>query len=487
MTTQFKDPLKSQVLNDAYVSKTDDDTKSGQLTMDKVSEGDTVQSVQKAINENYDVNGTSEGDVNAKVYANTNKIANGDDRKQAIEKLDAAVQTNEDDIITNAADIQAIEDDYGQPNGLATLDGSGKVPSSQLPTKLMEYEGDWDASTNSPTLANTDIDVQGTVYRVTVAGTVDFGAGNITFTVGDWVYNNGTIWNKSDEQTLSDTDALPEGSINFYYTEGRFDTSLSGKTSDDLAEGSSNLYTTKDTKANLDALVTKVTGKLYYATDEEIVYYWDGSSFVAVGTGGIPDLAKGSLVTSDGASNGELTVGTDGQVLVADSGETAGIKWETPSSGGGEVGAISSYVSDTIPTGYLLCDGSAISRATYSALYAIIGDAFGEGDGSTTFNLPDLRGRFLRGKDGGAGNDPDAGSRTASGTNGNTGDNIGSLQADQYKSHTHQFGSSNSSFGSGYPEAVDQNNGSPVFYNTSSSGGNETRPKNINVNYMIKY
>jgi microcystin-dependent protein len=58
------------------------------------------------------------------------------------------------------------------------------------------------------------------------------------------------------------------------------------------------------------------------------------------------------------------------------------------------VGAILAYGGTTAPTGYLLCNGALISRATFDDLFAIIGTAFGAGDGSTTFGLPDLRQRF---------------------------------------------------------------------------------------------
>jgi microcystin-dependent protein len=61
-------------------------------------------------------------------------------------------------------------------------------------------------------------------------------------------------------------------------------------------------------------------------------------------------------------------------------------------------GAILPYGGTAAPTGYLLCDGSAVSRTTFSALFTVLGTAFGAGDGSTTFNLPDLRGRFPLGK-----------------------------------------------------------------------------------------
>lgn len=93
--------------------------------------------------------------------------------------------------------------------------------------------------------------------------------------------------------------------------------------------------------------------------------------------------------------------------------------------------------SSTVSAGWLLCDGTGVSRTTYSALYAEIGDSCGHGDGSTTFNLPDYRGQFLRMVSGASGRDPDASSRTAMNTGGNTGNNVGSVQAGQYASHTH--------------------------------------------------
>lgn len=57
-------------------------------------------------------------------------------------------------------------------------------------------------------------------------------------------------------------------------------------------------------------------------------------------------------------------------------------------SGGSPVGVILMFAGTTAPTGYLLCDGSAISRSTYSSLFSVISTSFGSGDGSTTFNLP---------------------------------------------------------------------------------------------------
>jgi microcystin-dependent protein len=60
-------------------------------------------------------------------------------------------------------------------------------------------------------------------------------------------------------------------------------------------------------------------------------------------------------------------------------------------------GVLSPFAGASPPAGYLLCDGSEVSRATYSALYAVVGDTYGAGDGTSTFNLPDLRGRAIYG------------------------------------------------------------------------------------------
>lgn len=60
-------------------------------------------------------------------------------------------------------------------------------------------------------------------------------------------------------------------------------------------------------------------------------------------------------------------------------------------------GTLIPYLGSTLPTGFLLCDGSAISRTTYAGLYLLLGDTYGAGDGSTTFNLPDFTNKFIQG------------------------------------------------------------------------------------------
>lgn len=143
--------------------------------------------------------------------------------------------------------------------------------------------------------------------------------------------------------------------------------------------------------------------------------------------------------------------------------------------------------SSTPPSQFLECDGSAVSRTTYANLFAAIGTVHGVGDGSTTFNLPDRRGEFVRGWDHGRGADPDRASRTDRG-DGTTGDNNATKQSDQYKSHNH---AGNFSYGSGSGGAaaagVTPGYYGPISGNVPSSGGNETRPRNVNTMYCIRY
>jgi len=142
-----------------------------------------------------------------------------------------------------------------------------------------------------------------------------------------------------------------------------------------------------------------------------------------------------------------------------------------------------------VPVGWLPCDGSPVAIASYPDLYAVIGTAWG-GDGIGTFNIPDLRGRFLRGVDGGAGLDPDAGDRNESAAGGNTGDAVGTVQADQNQGHEHDLqlpvtGPSGAATPTGFERAYNQGN----IYSgaTTTQGGAEARPVNAAVEFIIKY
>jgi hypothetical protein len=134
--------------------------------------------------------------------------------------------------IQTQLDAKIASTEKGAANGVATLDGSGKVPVSQLPNAIMAYQGLWNASTNTPTLAD-GTGSPGDVYRVGTAGTQDLGSGGISFDVGDYVIYNGASWDKADTtdavssvnsltgDVVLDTDDIAEGTANLYYTDAR--------------------------------------------------------------------------------------------------------------------------------------------------------------------------------------------------------------------------------------------------------------------------
>lgn len=168
-----------------------------------------------------------------------------------------------------------------------------------------------------------------------------------------------------------------------------------------------------------------------------------------------------------------------------------GTQWVPSNVGQTPIGTIVPFAGPNLPAGWLRCDGSTVSRTTYADLFAAIGTAWGSGNGSSTFHLPDLRGRFARGVDGGIGRDPDAGTRTASNAGGNSGANLGSVQTDATGSHTHGINDP------GHTHTVDPANTSvsvtvashthtvdPPNTGTSSNGSHQhvLRTTNNNVN-----
>lgn len=156
------------------------------------------------------------------------------------------------------------------------------------------------------------------------------------------------------------------------------------------------------------------------------------------------------------------------------------------------VGSIVAMATRVVPNGYLECNGNTVSRTVYSDLFSKIGTTFGNGDGSTTFNLPDLRGEFIRGFDSGRGIDPSR--------------QFASSQSESFKAHNHKNGVADDSYGSGasanvYGETMIDIPGMAEGRNqtstggltntrqgfTSTDGGVETRPRNIALVYVIKY
>ena len=115
----------------------------------------------------------------------------------------AKVRDLQDVIIGTSGVLSSLA--FNVANGVPKLDSSGKILVSQLPNSVMEYQGTWNANTNTPTLTNGGAFNQGDVYLCNVAGTTDFGAGPIAFIVGDSAIYSGSIFQRSGGATGSVT------------------------------------------------------------------------------------------------------------------------------------------------------------------------------------------------------------------------------------------------------------------------------------------
>jgi phage-related tail fiber protein len=139
------------------------------------------------------------------------------------------------------------------------------------------------------------------------------------------------------------------------------------------------------------------------------------------------------------------------------------------------VGAVAYFAMASAPAGWLKANGAAVSRTVYAALFSAIGETYGAGDGSTTFNLPDLRAEFIRGWDDGRGID--------------TARAFGSAQSGAIESHAHGIGQAQTSGSNfAYNERTifpDNIAGSTLF--STATGGAETRPRNVAMLACIKY
>jgi hypothetical protein len=206
-------------------------------------------------------------------------------------------------------------------------------------------------------------------------------------------------------------------------------------------------------------------------------------------------------------SNASGTIANPTEILPRQ--QLLSVPYALKAADGNPPGTVVAFAGDNCPPGWLPCDGRALSSRLYGRLYTAISTNWGAGIqfGTNDFNLPDLRGYFLRGVDGGAGRDPDVQTRTNS--NGLISANVGSLQNDATKkpnspfsivggSHTHYYQTfdwgQNAGYGGTYWNllrnpytATTTGTGEHSHVIADGSGDRETRPKNAYVNYIIKY
>jgi len=219
-------------------------------------------------------------------------------------------------------DTYQLRSEKGVSNGYASLDSTGKVPISQLPSSIMEYKGTWNAATNTPTLANGTGDT-GDVYICNVAGTVNFGAGAITFAVGDYVIYSGSIWQRSSGAvgTVTSVAASITGDAigitgSPVTTSGTLAFSFAG-TGAQYIKGDGTLATFPSTIAQAERLITEVYNSTGATLTKGTIVYING------GQGNLPTVTK-ALATGDSTSaqtfgvvQADITNNNNGYVVVA--------------------------------------------------------------------------------------------------------------------------------------------------------------------------
>ena len=221
-----------------------------------------------------------------------------DDHEIRITDNETNIQTNADNILINQNEIQAIEDSVGAANGIAPLGADLKVPAINLPSYVDDVEEYADLAS---------FPVTGETGKIYVA-----------------LDTNKTYrWSGSIYVEISPSDVNSVNGYTGIVSLDKTDIGLSNVTNDAQLKRSANDFTTFPLKTS------PVAGDLVLLEDSENSgekVYADIVNLL-VGGGGVPLLAKGSLLTSNGLSNGEITVGTVDQILVADPNETSGVKW----------------------------------------------------------------------------------------------------------------------------------------------------------------
>lgn len=211
----------------------------------------TLQGEAAEVDSTRTLTGTSEGDDDLGTFSGST-ISDNTTIKPGMQELETEVELKEDAANKGIAD------------GYASLDGSARLPLAQLPTSAMEFNGAWNAFTNTPTLID-GTGTNGDFFRVSVAGTQDLGSGSETYAIGDTTIFNGTIWQK-----------IPA------------DDSVSS--------------------------VNGNTGTVVLDIDDVT-----------------PTTTKGDIIVEDGLNAVRFPIGTNGQVLTANSVITEGVEWQTPS------------------------------------------------------------------------------------------------------------------------------------------------------------
>jgi microcystin-dependent protein len=394
---------------------------------------------------------------------------------QLVINLGGIVQDPSDDYITNGSNIIFSE----SPETGLSFSGISlgpAVPLTDLPAGSIAPDkltvgGPWWQSnynvgigTTLPTSALNvigDTNISGVITANTFKGQINSGFATITSAV------------VGSAVTINNAGIVAVGVITANTFVGNINGNVSGNVTGDVV---GNIYSTGiSTITNLTT--TSITSQNLRVSGITTLGSSNGIGTVTIGTG-----VTALLVDGNARITGILSIGQGTITLNGSNNTISGVSSISDATGSYlsiPPGTVISVASSTAPAGYLKANGAAISRSTYFTLFAGIGTVHGAGDGSTTFNIPDLRGEFIRG--------------WADGRAVDTGRSFGSSQADAHQDHTHSYTVTNDQ----NTRVVPSTNPAHVFLNqgtaaatTGAATGNtatETRPRNIALLYCIKY
>lgn len=206
-------------------------------------------------------------------------------------------------------------------DGYAPLDAQGKISASALPASVMEYQGTWNASTNSPALSDGGAFSAGDVYIVDTAGSQDLGSGSISFAIGDWALYNGSTW----EKVINSTVSVSASSVSYSNATSGLSASTAQAAIDEV-------------EGRLDTAESNATGSVTVHSDVS-----DAGSGAIITTAernklsGIEPLADVTDATNvisalDGAAITSATVAGTDKVLIQDADDSSNLKTVTAQS-----------------------------------------------------------------------------------------------------------------------------------------------------------
>lgn len=211
-----------------------------------------------------------------------------------------------------------------------------------------------------------------------------------TYDRGAVVLYNGSVYLSLQDDNTGNTPGTAAAYWVQFYTSGN----LVLNTASTTVTGITRLATVSEAKAgSSESIAVTPKGLVSYTSDALAQYVTLNTNQTVAGTKAFATISASKALTAPTVAS----TANDSNVAT-----TAWVKNMLPTYGGVPAGTIIAWAANSVPSGFLLCNGATVSRTTYANLYAAIGGTYGNGDGYSTFSLPNLNDRFLQGTSGNA-------------------------------------------------------------------------------------